>query len=87
MTVDECKQKCDSTDGCTGVTIGLSDQNGKYPCYRRSDIEIDKCDHGTTFDTHVKAEWFPAWGFNCYGYYHRGEWTSCGTKSLRKCRK
>ena len=96
MTVEECQQQCDGTTGCTGITVGRG-QNGKYPCYRKSDITLDRCDHGTSFDTYVKADWYPARGFNCYGSRDGGSshgaldledpaWASCGTMSLDECK-
>jgi hypothetical protein len=53
-TVAECEDKCEHTAGCTGVTVQY--EGGKYACYRKSNINISGCDHGTNFDTYTYTQ-------------------------------
>ena len=83
---------------CTAVTIGHEGSDGKYPCFRKADVNLRECDHvGTGYDTYIKSEWYVAKGFNCYGSRdgnpaHGAEdlenpvYASCGTMSLDECK-
>lgn len=50
MTVAECEAKCSSTPQCDGVTTSDAGA-GKVNCFRKADIDLSECDHGTPFDT------------------------------------
>jgi hypothetical protein len=52
-TVAECEAKCTSLSGCTGITVQNS--GGKFDCYRKKDVNIGSCDHGTSFTTYTYA--------------------------------
>lgn len=51
MSVEACQQKCSGTPGCDGVTTADAG-NGLVNCYRKGDIVLSACDHGTTFNTY-----------------------------------
>lgn len=55
MTLHECMKRCDTTDGCEGVTV-TPQPGGLVACYRKGAIDIAKCDYGNAwgFDTWVK---------------------------------
>jgi inosine-uridine nucleoside N-ribohydrolase len=54
MSIVACQEKCGQTEGCTGVSV-LKTGDGLYDCYRKADIDLSKCDHGSSFDTWAKA--------------------------------
>jgi purine nucleosidase len=74
ITLAECQQHCLDTKGCTAVTVSPK-SGGLYDCYRKSDINLRKCDSGTSFTTFVATEWQLAGGYNC--------WPGHGAKDLR----
>jgi len=56
MPIAACQQKCEQTNGCTGVTV--SKTGDAYACYRKADIDLSKCDQGGAlgpFDTWVRT--------------------------------
>lgn len=98
MSVAACQAKCDSLTGCTGIVVFPSDSNGNVDCYRKGDIQLDKCDTKTGFNTYVKSEWTKAKGFNCWGPRGSGashgafdlehpETASAGNMSLAACQQ
>lgn len=54
MTVAQCQLLCDELPGCTGVTVQRHDGGALFDCYRKADIDLSQCDHGTWFDTWTK---------------------------------
>ena len=99
MSFAECKTRCDDMNGCTGITT-LPSSEGKISCFRKSNVNLGQCDHGTPFSTYVKQTWTKAGGFNCYGPRSDkpGDWhgatdlenppsSSCGVMSLSDCQK
>lgn len=62
MSLDDCKRKCMETKGCDGVTVrtakaaewNASSQDQQYACFRKGNVDLGKCDHGTDFDTYVQ---------------------------------
>jgi len=79
MSISDCKKKCVDTTECDGVTVSGA-SGGLYNCYRKGDIKLGECDHGTGFDTYVRGNWVLGSGFNCYGA--RGGNPSHGAKDL-----
>ena len=56
MTISDCETKCKQLPGCTGITVQLAGggaARGLYQCYRKNNIDIEKCDHNTGFDTYT----------------------------------
>jgi inosine-uridine nucleoside N-ribohydrolase len=53
MTIVQCQEACEKTAGCDGITVKET-SDSLYSCYRKANINLEKCDHGSTFDTYVK---------------------------------
>jgi len=54
MTIASCEDLCSKMAGCTAVTVQVSGAaKGMYDCYRKKDVDLGKCDHGTSFDTYT----------------------------------
>jgi inosine-uridine nucleoside N-ribohydrolase len=51
MTIVQCQEKCEQTKGCTGISVLKAVGDHLYGCYRKADIDLSKCDHGSSFDT------------------------------------
>lgn len=52
MTIRACQESCLELDECTAVTT--SDASGNLVnCYRKSNVEPDSCDQGTSFNTYL----------------------------------
>jgi len=60
-TIEECEVKCDEMSGCDGVTV-QKQNDGKWACFRKGDVNIWQCDQNSGFDTYTKnsAEWLVA---------------------------
>ena len=56
-TVSDCKMKCEKTEDCTGIVFYMEDDDsGIGKCYRKSQIELNKCDHETKhFDVYLRS--------------------------------
>lgn len=50
-TVAECQARCGQTAGCTGAVWSGKDHSGEGACYLKKNIDLTKCDRGTTFNT------------------------------------
>jgi hypothetical protein len=50
LTVAECKSKCATLVGCEAIAW----MPGK--CFRRADVDLAKCEHGTKYTTYVLKE-------------------------------
>ena len=59
MSIAECEQKCDQLAGCTAVVVQPA-SNGQVNCYRKADIDLDRCDSNTGFDTYLKRTAWPS---------------------------
>eukprot|EP00483_Globobulimina_turgida_P001347 UN01349 len=60
MSLYNCQQLCDRTDGCTGVTVSnnVSSVAGYINCYRRKNINLGQCDGDMSYDTYTKINAF-----------------------------
>ena len=54
MSVGDCLGKCALLPGCTAITWGRTSP-GQGNCYRKADVVLSQCDHGTDFDTWLAA--------------------------------
>lgn len=50
MSVHACQQKCLATEGCDGITTSPA-SGGLINCYRKGDVQLSACQHGTNFNT------------------------------------
>jgi hypothetical protein len=55
MSVGDCLGKCALLPGCTAITWGRTSP-GQGNCYRKADVVLSQCDHGTDFDTWLAAK-------------------------------
>ena len=53
LTVAQCRALCERTEGCGGVVFQGADGSGVGSCYRKAAVDLNECDVGTAFDTHV----------------------------------
>jgi hypothetical protein len=51
MSLDACKSKCVELDNCDSITVRK--EGDLYECFRKGDLKLYKCDHGTSFDTYL----------------------------------
>jgi len=58
LSLADCQKMCDSTAGCTGITVAWSENGEPTDCWRRSNINIDACDEGDGYDTWTKSAGF-----------------------------
>lgn len=87
ISLSECQQRCLDTKGCTAVTVSPK-SSGLYDCYRKSDINLRKCDSGTSFSTYVATEWQLAGGYNCWpGHGAKDLLNVKGVIDVRSCQK
>ena len=54
MTLAACLALCDDTDECTAVGVRASGDDGLVDCYRKTDVDLSKCDTYYPFDTWTK---------------------------------
>ena len=55
MTIQECQETCEVTEGCMGVVVKGSEDSSQGNCYRKASIDLSKCDVGTGFDTYIRS--------------------------------
>lgn len=53
MSLYACQALCDATNDCDGITVRTT-SDGLVECFRKGNINIDKCDSWTVTDTWVK---------------------------------
>ena len=56
-SVEQCRTKCDETNGCTGIVFAAGNDSGVGECFRKGgNITLSECDRGTEkFDVYFKG--------------------------------
>ena len=59
MSLYDCQQLCDRTEGCTAIGVSNADDAspGFINCYRKKDVDLGKCDNYIPFDTWTKVDY------------------------------
>ena len=52
--ITACLSLCDDTDECTAVGVRASGDDGLVECYRKTGVDLFKCDTYYPFDTWTK---------------------------------
>jgi hypothetical protein len=86
MRLAACEAACVGHDKCSAIVIQFNTSDIDNPsCFRRADINIDKCDHNPTYGNYSLYEmapdpsppspktWSKTLNKNCYGYGHGGQ--------------
>ena len=55
MTVRDCSILCDEMAACDSFSFQGTDHSGVGSCFRKSNVNLAKCDAGTGFDTYISG--------------------------------
>ena len=58
MTVRDCQHKCSLDTGCSAIVFQGKDHSGVGMCYLKANVDLTKCDEGSSFDTYLAGTTF-----------------------------